>query len=163
MLEQDSRIVVINHDYNRGVGGSIKSGFELFVNSDSDAMVIMAGDNQMNPAYLPSILDPLIKGTSDITKGNRLNQGLWYGMSSWRRLGNILLTYLSKFATGYYNVSDPQNGYVAATKDAIKSIDFRSLFERYAFENDFMVKANIVGLRMINVDIPANMGQKSQE
>lgn len=154
-VELDSRIVVINHEVNQGVGGAIKSGLSRFMNSDSDIMVIMAGDNQMDPRYLPSIIDPLILDKADIVKGNRLGRDLSQGMSLWRLTGNILLTYLTKISTGYYHVNDPQNGYVGATKEAIGSMDFQSLYDGYVFENDFMVKANIAGLRMINANIPA--------
>lgn len=156
--QDDSRIIIINHEYNKGVGGAIISGFNHFVNSDSNMMVIMAGDNQMDPYYLPTILDPLVSGTAEIVKGNRLGKNLSEGMSLWRLSGNVFLTFLTKIATGYYNIRDPQNGYVGASKEAISSLDFRSLYNGYVFENDFMLKAKLARLRMINVDIPARYG-----
>lgn len=76
-------------------------------------------------------------------------------MSAWRLFGNLLLDLLNRVASGYWHVRDPQNGYVAASSDVLRLMDLDSLYKRYAFENDFMVKANILNLSMINIDIPA--------
>ncbi len=156
--QSDSRITVIHHEKNRGVGGAIKSGLNQFTRSESNIMVIMAGDNQMDPSFLPSILDPIVASNADIVKGNRLVRDMWKGMSLWRLSGNLILTYITKIATGYYNIRDPQNGYVGATKEAICLMDPSSMYEGYAFENDFMIRANIAGLRMENAAIPARYG-----
>ena len=79
----------------------------------------MAGDNQMEPAYLPDLLDPIVDGSTDFTKGNRLKPGYWKGMSKWRLFGNLLLNVLNKIASGYWGISDPQNGYVLISSDAL--------------------------------------------
>ncbi len=151
----ESRIHPIHHEVNQGVGGAIVSGFKAALHDGSDIVAIMAGDNQMDPAYLPSLLDPIVDGRIDITKGNRLRRGYWDGMSAWRLIGNQILDILNKIASGYWRVRDPQNGYVAVSSDVLRLMDLDSLYKRYAFENDFMIKANILNLSMTNVDIPA--------
>ena len=154
------RILAIHHNKNRGVGGAIKSGFAEFINSNSDIMVIMAGDNQMDPNYLEVLIDPIINKKADITKGNRLNKEYWKGMSKWRLLGNFILTFMTRISIGYWKISDPQNGYVAASREAISRMKIDDLYEGYCFENDFMLKARIANLQMINVDIPARYAQE---
>lgn len=155
MAIHDPRIHPIHHEVNQGVGGAIVSGFKASLQDGFDIMAIMAGDNQMDPAYLPSLLDPIVEGRFDITKGNRLKRGYWKGMSTWRLFGNLMLDILNKIASGYWRIRDPQNGYVAASSDVLRLMDLDSLYKRYAFENDFMIKANILNLSMTNVDIPA--------
>ncbi len=154
------KIIAIHHERNRGVGGAIKSGLTQFINSDCDIMAIMAGDNQMDPNYLEALIRPIIENKTDITKGNRLDKKNWKGMSYWRILGNFLLTFMTRFAIGYWEISDPQNGYVAASKQAIKKMKIDDLYEGYNFENDFMLKAKLACLRMTNVDIPARYGKE---
>ena len=155
LATRDARIHPIHHRFNQGVGGAIVSGFKEALEDGAEIVAIMAGDNQMDPAYLPSLLDPIVEGRVDITKGNRLRRGYWNGMSAWRLFGNLLLNLLNCIASGYWHVRDPQNGYVAASSDVLRLMDLDSLYKRYAFENDFMVKANILNLSMINIDIPA--------
>jgi len=159
-MEGNPKIMPIHHYKNRGVGGAIKSGLAEFINSDCNIMAIMAGDNQMDPDYLEALIDPIIKKKTDITKGNRLKKENWKGMSKWRLLGNFLLTFMTRISTGFWKISDPQNGYVAASKEAICKMKINELYEGYCFENDFMLKARMARLEMINVDIPARYGQE---
>lgn len=156
IADEDSRIVCIKHDKNRGVGAAIVSGFKRAIEDGMGIAVVMAGDNQMDPAYLPDLLDPIVDGKADFTKGNRLRRGYWKGMSKWRLFGNFLLTFLTKIASGYWHISDSQNGYVAiSTRPLRELLNPHGLYEGFAFENDMMIKANIINIRMMNVLIPA--------
>ena len=91
----------IRHEVNKGVGASIITGYKMSLRDGMDIAVVMAGDNQMDPSYLPDFLDPIIDGFADYTKGNRLiTPGYSKGMSKWRHLGNYTLTFLTKIASG---------------------------------------------------------------
>ncbi|GAH72486.1 unnamed protein product, partial [marine sediment metagenome] len=163
IAEKDSRIVLINREVNGGVGAAIVDGFTKSLEDKIDISVVMAGDNQMDPAYLPDLLDPIVEERADFTKGNRLKKGYWKGMSKWRLFGNFLLTFLTKFASGYWHISDPQNGYVAVSSSALKNLMTFQLCEGYQFENDMMVKANVLNLRMASVLIPARYGNEKSK
>lgn len=158
--EKDSRVVPIKHEKNGGVGAAIVSGFKKSLEDDIDITTVMAGDNQMDPAYLPDILAPIVEERADFAKGNRLKKGYWKGMSKWRLFGNFLLTFLTKIASGYWHISDPENGYIAVSASALKRLLALNLSEGYTFDNDMMVKANILNLRMTNVLIPARYGNE---
>jgi glycosyltransferase involved in cell wall biosynthesis len=86
----DPRFVAIHHNPNRGVGAAITTGYLQAVEDGMDIAAVMAGDNQMDPAYLPDLLDPIVDGRADYTKGNRLiNQAYRKGMS---RRGGVSAT-----------------------------------------------------------------------
>ena len=86
-----------------------------------DVVVVMAGDNQMDANHLPELLEPIIKGKADYAKGNRPSRlAQRRGMSNWRFFGNWVLTLLTKIASGYWRIRDPQNGYAAITREALK-------------------------------------------
>ena len=73
-----------------------------------DIAVVMAGDNQMDPAYLPNLLDPIINRQADYAVGNRLQTPEYRkGMSPWRFFGNAILTLLTKIASGYWQTDGP--------------------------------------------------------
>jgi len=90
----------------------VACGFRHIVGGDR--LVKMDGDGQMDPAYLPDLLRPIIEGRADYTKGNRFadNQML-YSMPFIRRMGNLGLSFLLKLASGYWKIFDPTNGYTA--------------------------------------------------
>jgi len=163
MAKKDSRIVPMIHKENGGVGAAIVSGYKKSLEDEIDIAVVMAGDNQRDPAYLPNRFEPIVEGRADFTKGNRLKKGYWKGMSKWRLFGNFLLTYLTKIASGYWHISDPQNGYVAVSASVLRRLLTFNLCEGYQFENDMMVKANVIKLRMVNVLIPARYGKEKSK
>ena len=153
IMRQDKRVELIKHHKNQGVGSAIVSGWKRGLDEGMDILVVMAGDNQMDPASLPGLLDPIVEGHADFAKGTRFYGDQWKKMPKIRIFGTLLLNILTKLASGYWNVNDPQNGYVAISTEALRRIKVDSLYKGYAFENDVLVKANTAGLRVINVPV----------
>lgn len=58
---RDERVIVIKHEINQGVGGAIITGHKKALELGTDISVVMAGDGQMDPQYLPDLLDPIIE------------------------------------------------------------------------------------------------------
>ncbi|WP_224335597.1 glycosyltransferase family 2 protein [Haloprofundus halobius] len=157
----DERVVAIRLEENRGVGGAIKTGYERALADGIDVVAVMNGDGQMDPEKLDRLIDPVVSGEADYAKGNRLRYREYReGMSTWRSFGNWLLTLLTKAASGYWKTMDPQNGYTAISREALETIDYESLYERYGFCNDVLVKLNAHGLRVADVAIPAVYGDE---
>lgn len=157
--KEDSRIFPIHHIENKGVGGSIISGYKQALLDSIDIVAVMAGDNQMDPAFLPKLLDPIVEGKSDYCVGNRLiNQKYRKEMTKWRFFGNSMLTLLTKFASGYWQLMDPQNGYTAISQRALETITLDAIYPRYGYCNDILVWLNIYGFKVRNVAHPARYG-----
>ena len=115
--KHDTSIVPIRHEVNRGVGAAIVTGYTQALEEGMDIIGVMAGDNQMDPAFLTELLDPIIDRKCDYTMGNRIANPLYRaGMSTWRFIGNSILTMLTKIASGYWQMMDPQNGYTAISQ-----------------------------------------------
>lgn len=159
----DPRVVLIQQK-NGGVGAAITSGYKKALEDNIDIIAVMAGDNQMDPDYLSNLLDPIVDGKAGYTKGNRLwNSKLRKGMSAWRALGNYILTFLNKVASGYWNLSDPQNGYTAISSLVLKKLDLDKTYRGYAFENDMLVKLNVHDISVKNVAIPARYADEKSK
>ena len=110
--QKDLRIVLIHHTNNQGVGQSLIDGYVASREAGLDITAVMAGDAQMDPDDLPAVLDPIAEGWSDYVKGNRLlREEVVARMPKHRYIGNSVLTLLTKFATGYWRIIDPQCGY----------------------------------------------------
>ncbi len=156
---EDSRIVHLCHARNCGVGAAIVTGYRAALEEDTDIVAVMAGDNQMDPAFLPDLLDPIVEKKADYSMGNRLlGPEHRQGMSSWRFFGNGILTLLTKIASGYWQMMDPQNGYTAISRRALETIPLDDIYPRYGYCNDLLVRLNVYGFRVKNVPHPARYG-----
>lgn len=159
LSRHDPRILHILHEKNRGLGAAIISGYRRSLADEIDITVIMDGDNQMDPKYLPPLLDPIVEGKADYTKGNRLLiTDYRKGMSKWRLFGNSVLTILTKFSSGYWKLMDPQNAFTAISKNVLDVIDIDSIYPWYGYNNDLLTKMNVYGFKVININIPAKYG-----
>lgn len=157
----DARTEVIRHEKNLGVGGAIVTGHRRALEVGADISVVMAGDGQMDPDYLPQLLDPIADDGYDFAKANRFySTSSFAGMPGYRVFGNIVLTFLTKLSSGYWNLVDPQNGYTAVRTRALKKVPLDRLAQRYDFENDLLIWLNIANARAIDVSIPAVYGEE---
>jgi glycosyltransferase involved in cell wall biosynthesis len=157
----DPRVAAIKTPENRGVGGATIIGYRRGLEVASDILVKMDGDGQMDPELLTALLDPLIEEGYDYTKGNRFLSGESLAqMPRHRLLGNIVLTFMTKLASGYWNIFDPQNGYTAIKAGALKSINLNRVHERFFFENDVLIQLNFHRYRVKDIDIPARYGDE---
>ena len=152
----DKRVIIIRHRNNQGVGAAIVTGHKKAIELGAEISVVMAGDGQMDPRYLADLVSAVIEQGYDYAKGNRfLKRRHTRGMPRIRVLGNMLLSFLTKVASGYVNISDPQNGYTAIRTRILRELDLDHLAKGYQFENDMLLHLNVVNARVKDVPIPA--------
>ena len=155
----DERVHLFQHEVNRGPGAAVVTGYEAALKNEMDVIVKMDGDNQMDPEQLPNLLDPIVEGRADYTKGNRLLSPEYRkGMSKWRFFGNSILTFLTKIGSGYWQMMDPQNGYTVISRRALERINVDSIYPYYGYLNDILVRLNIYGYRVMDIVMPARYG-----
>ena len=157
----DPRVTLIRHEVNQGVGGAIVTGHKAAMGLGADVNVIMAGDAQMDPAYLPDLLDRVTKDGYGFAKANRFfSPESFEGMPGYRIFGNIVLSFMTKLASGYWNLFDPQNGYTAVRTEVLKRVPLDRVSPRYSFENDLLIHLNILQVGAVDVPIPAVYGEE---
>jgi glycosyltransferase involved in cell wall biosynthesis len=157
----DPRVEVIRHEANTGVGGAILTGHRRVLEEGLDVSVVMAGDAQMNPDYLPALLDPIAHDGVQFTKANRFYARSSTGdMPRHRVFGNIVLSVMTKFASGYYHLFDPQNGYTALHREALARLDLDAVAIDYSFENSLLIHLNVLRVRARDVPVPAVYGDE---
>ena len=163
-MPEESRIILIEHEHNQGVGGAIATGYKWARDKQVDMAVVMAGDGQMNPDDLPLLLDPVVEGKADYSKGNRLFTGeAFRKIPKVRYLGNGFLSLLTKIASGYWNIADSQSGYTVINKKALKKINWDLMYKRYGQPNDILVRLNVENFKVTDVPVEPvyNVGEKS--
>jgi glycosyltransferase involved in cell wall biosynthesis len=150
---KDKRVHLIRHSVNQGVGAAIASGYKWARDSSVDIAVVMAGDGQMNPADMPALLEPIVRGEADYVKGNRLFHTNAYRIPRVRFFGNAILSFLTKIASGYWHVVDSQCGYTAINRRALHSLDWDRIYKRYGMPNDLLVRLNVHNMRVRDVEV----------
>ncbi len=156
------RVVPIRHEENRGYGGAVKTGYRHAYADGMDVVAVMDGDGQMDPAILSRIIDPVAAGSAAYAKGNRLSRPEDRGdMSSFRHFGNRLLSTATKLVTGYWGLTDAQNGYTAISREAIGTLDLDELYDRYGFLNQLLAHLNANEFRVTNVRMAAVYGDET--
>lgn len=152
----DPRVTLIRHETNQGVGGAIITAHRAAIDLGSDVNVVMAGDAQMDPAFLPDLLDKVTDEGYGFAKANRFYAPESFrGMPRHRVFGNVVLSFMTKLASGYWNLFDPQNGYTAVRTDVLRRVPLDRIARRYSFENDLLIHLNILQIPAVDVPIPA--------
>jgi len=151
---RDARVSLVRHNHNQGVGKAIVTGYRRALEEGLDVIAVMAGDGQMHPDDLLTVVMPVVRGEVDYTKGNRLFRGeSWRNIPHLRYLGNSVLSLLTKIASGYWHVADSQCGYTAISKSALDSVPLEKVYPRYGMPNDLLIKLNMQNLRVRDVSV----------
>lgn len=161
LASKNHKIIVLSNPTNLGVGGAMITGFRHALKTEMDLVVKLDGDGQMNPDYLPALLQPLCDKSAEFTKGNRFNDfEALKRMPGSRRIGNLGLSFLIKAASGYWEVFDPSNGFIAITKETLQRVDLSKLANRYFFESSLLIELYYTGARIQDIPMPAIYGEE---
>ncbi len=154
--QADGRICLLHHPQNRGVGGAMITGYQKALQLGADIIVKVDGDGQMNPADIPALIAPLLQAKADFTKGNRFRDfRALTQMPLVRRVGNIGLSFLAKAASGYWNIFDPTNGFLAIRASALRRLPLEEIHHTYFFEISQLCQLYHIGAVVRDVPLPA--------
>jgi glycosyltransferase involved in cell wall biosynthesis len=149
----DSRIRILRHSENLGVGGAVMTGYQAAIRDGAAVIVKIDGDGQMDPGLIANFAGPILGGEADYTKGNRFfDLEEIRSMPPIRLFGNAVLSLMTKLSSGYWDLFDPTNGYTAIHADVAQHLPFKRISQRYFFETDMLFRLNT--LRAVVMDIP---------
>ena len=153
---KDHRVTLINHVKNMGVGGAMLSGYSYALGLNVDIVVKLDGDDQMDIKFMPGLIEPILNGQADYTKGNRfLHPIALKKMPFGRKISNLGLTFLSKIASGYWNMFDTANGYTAISATKLASLDPKKIARSYFFETSTLCELRKLNAVVMDVSMPA--------
>lgn len=159
--QKDERIIILRHSQNQGVGGAMLTGFQKALELNAQIIVKLDGDGQMDPARIPALIEPLIEGKADYTKGNRFRDfKSLQKMPFVRRVGNLGLSFLTKVATGYWNLFDPTNGFFAIRAEVLDRLPFEKIDRRYFFETSMLANLYLLNALVLDIPMPARYGNE---
>ena len=149
-------LFLVHHQNNQGVGGAMVSGYNKAVELGAEIIIKIDGDDQMDSNKIPDLIQPIIAGKADYTKGNRfLHATQLQRMPLLRRIGNWSLTFLVKLASGYWPIFDPANGYTALHAEVWKHLDQERIARDFFFETSMLINLRRLSAVIKDVHIPA--------
>lgn len=162
LSKKNKKVIPLHNKKNVGVGGSVVNGFRRALSTNADLVLVMAADAQCNPDYITRMIDTLIDGDYDYVKANRfVHLEELAQMPFYRRIGNIFITLLTKFATGYYSIFDSQNGYGVFKRKTLENLPLERIGKRYDYENTLLIALSILGARVKDEPVPAIYGDET--
>lgn len=149
---------VIKHRKNMGKGAALKTGIKYALKEGYHAMVMLDGDGQHDPRFIPQLLDSLDDAGMIIC--SRFLEGPPEGMALQRKFSNNLTTNLLKFTTGYH-ITDSQSGFRIFSREAARV--FSGIpYDDYEFESEMLYQASLNNLSVKEIPIPSSYkGEKS--
>ena len=147
-IAEEAGAEVICHQDNRGKGAALRTGFEALLEDGSEAIVVLDGDGQHDPAELPAFIKCAEESGAGIVIGNRLAESA--GMPRIRywtnRTMSIILSWLSR-----QKIPDSQCGYRLIRREVLERINFTT--ENYDLESEMLILASRIGFKIDSVPI----------
>ena len=153
---ENPAVQVVDRKQNGGVGAAMKTGIGAAIEQGADIIVKIDADGQMDPSYIPTIRSLFVEDRSLICiKGNRFfDSSVLRLMPKIRLFGNSILSLLVKAASGYWNVIDPTNGYVAFNARLLDLLEWRSFADSYFFEISVLCELGLKHLPILELEMP---------
>lgn len=152
---------IIKLKENKGYGGSQKTAYQYCLDKGYNIVVMLHGDAQYAPEYLPKIIKPVEEGKADLMFGSRISgHPLKGGMPLWRFIGNRTLTELENLILGL-NLSEYHSGYRVYSCDALRKVPFH-LTSNNCCDTEMIVLFHLAGLRIAETPIPTHYGKESK-
>jgi len=138
---------VLRHHKNLGKGAALKTGFQA---TDADVIVTLDADGQHDPAEIPKLMEPIIRGEADIVNGSRYLHGTDENTPRYRRVGQKILDTATNISTGL-EITDTQSGFRAFSSKTIPHFRFRD--PGFVVESEMLADAAEAGLRIMEVEV----------
>jgi len=155
-------IEIVKHPENLGYGGNQKFGYAWAIKHDMDHVVLLHGDGQYAPEFLPQMVAPLLAGTADVVFGSRMmtsGNALNGGMPIYKFVGNKVLTTLQNWLAKV-NLSEWHSGYRAYRVSSLANVDLASNSNAFDFDTQIILQMIGTKQRIAEIPIPTCYGDE---
>ncbi|MCB9229285.1 MAG: glycosyltransferase family 2 protein [Deltaproteobacteria bacterium] len=157
----DMRVKILCLKKNSGVGAATVAGFQQAACDGYDILIKVDGDDQMDTSMISAVIRPIVEGEADYTKGNRfITPRSLKKMPFIRLVGNGILSFFAKVSSGYWNLMDPTNGFIAIHAKVFQMLESDVIERRYFFESDMLYRLHLINAVVVDVPMKAIYGEE---
>lgn len=162
LAKTNKKIIVLDNEQNQGIGYTLLKGYKYAITeTQAEAIGIVAADDQFDTSYLQPMLDDFINHDLDYVKASRFfHREAFKTMPKYRQIGNIFISLLTKFSTGYYNITDITNGCGFLRREILEKVNFDLVKSRYDYETSMLTALSIAGAKIRDHAVPAHYGDE---
>lgn len=158
----DHNITLLRNPKNQGYGGNQKLGYHYAIKHGFELVVLLHGDGQYAPEYLPKMIEPILADEADVVFGSRMlkkSDALKGGMPLYKWFGNQILTTLQNRVLKS-NLAEFHTGYRAYRVATLASIPFQYNSQYYDFDTDIIIQCIDTEQRILEIPIPTYYGDE---
>jgi glycosyltransferase involved in cell wall biosynthesis len=158
----DLPLEVIRRPVNLGYGGNQKAGYRWMIDHGLDVVVLLHGDGQYAPEFLPRMVAPIVDGRADVVFGSRMLErgaALRGGMPKYKFVGNKILSFLQNRIAGV-NLSEWHSGYRAYSVASLARVGFELNADYYDFDTQIILQMIESHQRILEIPIPTFYGDE---
>jgi len=152
LVAEKAGATVLKHDCNKGKGAAVSTAFEYAKNNGCKALVLLDGDGQHDPAYIPSLVKPVLEDKADMVVGSRYME-IKSSIPRYRAWGHRVLTFFTNLGSRV-KLTDSQSGLRAFSPKAMQAFSF--VEQGLSIESEMQFLANDASLRV--TEIPISIG-----
>ena len=155
-------LTIVRHENNLGYGGNQKTGYQWALEKNLDLVVLLHGDGQYAPEYLPQMVEPIVSGRADVVFGSRMitqggaRQG---GMPLYKFVGNKILTTLQN-RLAKVSLTEWHSGYRAYSVASLRKINFLKNSDYFDFDSQIILQMIGARQRIVEIEIPTFYGDE---
>jgi glycosyltransferase involved in cell wall biosynthesis len=155
-------LTIVRHEINLGYGGNQKTGYQWALENNLDLVVLLHGDGQYAPEYLPQMVEPIVSGRADVVFGSRMitqggaRQG---GMPLYKFVGNKILTTLQN-RLAKVSLTEWHSGYRAYSVTSLRKINFLKNSDYFDFDSQIILQMIGARQRIVEIEIPTFYGDE---
>lgn len=157
-----TNVTVLRTPFNRGYGGNQKLGYLRAIEQALDYVVLLHGDGQYAPEFLPQIVAALDRDEPDALIASRMivrRDALRGGMPLYKWVGNQVLTAIENRALGS-RLSEFHSGYRAYRVEALRSIPFELNSDDFHFDTEILIQLLRTGRRIVEIPVATFYGDE---
>ena len=155
-------LTIVRHENNLGYGGNQKTGYQWALEKNLDLVVLLHGDGQYAPEYLPQMVEPIVSGRAEVVFGSRMitqggaRQG---GMPLYKFVGNKILTTLQN-RLAKVSLTEWHSGYRAYSVASLRKINFLKNSDYFDFDSQIILQMIGARQRIVEIEIPTFYGDE---
>lgn len=151
-IVSENGATLLRHLINRGQGAALQTGNEYALAHSADIVVHFDADGQFSAAEIEEMIKPIVAEGYDVVLGSRF-LGKKTNMPFLKRYLIIPLARLINFLLFAVNLSDPQSGFRALNKQAIRKITIEQSGWAHCSEILGKVKTNKLKVKEVPITV----------